>query len=283
VTAVAAPKLAAPDGAVATAPRLVVPAYAHPADAPDLWRRLVAGAAALRLVVVNPHDGPGAAVDPAYPPVVAALQAAGIRCAGYVDTAYGERSPAEVADQITTYVERHALHAVFLDQVSSGLDQLEHYAQVVRLARAAGARFVALNPGTQPHPGYLTLANLTVTFEGPWSEYRPQYRPQPGSARVRPGQVTRECHLVHSVPTCELLSVLDAGSAAGVDSMMVTDGAGANPWDRLPPRLVQEVVSRRPSVSEPVAAGAPTTSAADEDGRDSLPQRRRWGRTLRRA
>ena len=30
-------------------------------------------------------------------------------------------------------------------------------------ARARGADYVILNPGTAPHPGYLDLANVTVT------------------------------------------------------------------------------------------------------------------------
>ena len=229
--------------------RLLVPAYAHPSTSPDLWRRLADAAAHLRLVVVNPHDGPGARLDPAYPPVVAALTRAGVRCAGYVDTAYGARSPAEVAADVAVHVNRDGLDAVFLDQVSSGLDRLDHYAQVVRLSRAAGARSVVLNPGVHPHPGYVDLANVTVTFEGTAADHRALELPD----WVRRYAAGRFCHLVHGAGAGDLPLVLAAARAGGVGSVMVTDGSGPNPWDRLPPELVAALAAD----GTPEAAAAP--------------------------
>lgn len=223
------------------APGLVVPAYVHPRVDPGLWARLVEAAPVLRLVVVNPHDGPGREVDPAYPPVVAALRAAGVRMAGYVDTAYGQRSPAEVAADVALHGERYGLAGVFLDQVSTGLDQLEHYGQVVRLSRAAGARFVALNHGAVPHPGYLDLANLTVTFEGPWQAWLTLAEP----AWLRRQPVRRLCHLVHAVPPVELGRGLTVAGDRHAGALMLTDGTGANPWDRLPEAVLAPLLAAR--------------------------------------
>lgn len=217
-----------------SAVRLMVPAYAHPAADPRLWQRLVRAAPVLRLVVVNPHDGPGAGPDPSYPVVMQALGDAGVRMAGYVDTDYGNRPTKEVLADVTTYIARDGLRAVFLNQVGSGLDQLDHYAQLVQAARGAGARFVALNPGTHPHPGYVDLANVTVTFEGAWEDYRRLTVP-PWAHRF---PASRFCHLVHSVPSEQLDEAAATASRRHVDTVMLTDGTGENPWDRLPQVVV---------------------------------------------
>ena len=223
--------------------RLAVPAYAHPLVAPQLWTRLVEAADLLRLVVVNPHDGPGAAPDPAYAPVVSALQDADVRLVGYVDTDYGRRSVADVVADVHVWVRRDGLSGVFLDQVSSGIDDLEHYAQLVAQVRAAGARFVALNPGVHPHPGYVDLANLTVTFEGSWEDYRGLELP-PWTRRF---PASRLCHLVHGVPEHDLEPALALAAGRHVEAVMVTGGAGSNPWDDVPPTVLRALARRRPA------------------------------------
>lgn len=218
---------------------LVVPAYFHPAAAPMLWQRLTTLTSTLRLVVVNVHNGPGVEEDPAYRPVIEALQAAGVRLAGYVDTRYGRRPINAVADDVATWVRRYGVDGVFLDQVSSGLADLDHYAQLVVGVRAAGARFVALNPGTHPHPGYVDLANVTVTFEGGWTDYRNLVVPE----WVWHHKAKRFCHLVHDVPREAFVLGLQLAADRHARSVFLTDGGGANPWDRMPAHLTAAVAA----------------------------------------
>lgn len=220
---------------------LAVPAYFHPAVAPKKWARLVPLAASTRFVIVNVHNGPGEQLDTTYLPVIDALQAAGIRTLGYVDTDYGRREPAVIEQEAATYRQRYGLHGVFLDQVSSGLDQLDHYAQCVVAARTAGAPFVVLNAGSEPHPGYIDLANITVTFEGPWSEYQALRV----SDWVRRYPAKRICHLVHSTPRDAFRRGLDLAAQRHVGSVFFTDGRGANPWDRVPSGLIKEFARSR--------------------------------------
>ena len=216
---------------------LAVPAYFHPADAPKQWNDLVSLARSTRFVIVNVHNGPGEELDPPYLDVTKALRATGVRMLGYVDTDYGRREPTVVAQEASAYRARYGLDGIFMDQVSSGLDQLDHYAQCVVAARTAGAHFVALNAGAEPHPGYVDLANITVTFEGTWSAYK--------SLRVSDWvhryPAKRFCHLVHSMPRGSFAHGLEMAARRNVGSVFLTDGRGANPWDHIPPRLITEL------------------------------------------
>jgi len=221
---------------------LAIPAYFHPAVSPEEWAGLVSLARETRFVVVNVHNGPGEELDPAYVPVVEALKAAGIRTLGYVDTDYGRREPAVVEQEVTTYRQRYGLQGVFMDQVSGGLDQLDHYAQCVVAARTAGAPFVVLNAGAEPHPGYVDLANITVTFEGPWSKYKSLEV----SDWVHRYPAKRFCHLVHSMPRGTLPKGIDLAAQRHVGSVFLTEGRGANPWDHVPPGLASELANARP-------------------------------------
>lgn len=224
---------------------LGVPAYFHPAEHPLAWQTLQTMPERIRFAVINVHNGPGPGVDPYYAPVVAALQAAGVRTVGYVDTDYGRRTPADVARETEQYHRWYGIDGVFMDQVSDGLDRLDHYAQTVLAARTAGARFVVLNPGTHPHPGYLDLANVTVTFEGTWSSYVALQVPS-WVSRFPP---TRFCHLVHAVPDREFGPGLALAADRHAGTVYLTDGSGDNPWSHLPDALIREFAAQVPGAT----------------------------------
>lgn len=201
---------------------LAVPAYFHPAREATDWARLCA-AEPLGLVVVNPASGVGAAADPAYRPVCAALRARPeVLLAGYVDTAYGTRPAADVLAEAAGYERYYGIGAVFLDQVSSGADALDHYTQLTARLRGHGSTAVVLNPGVVPHPGYRAIADTVVTFEGPWSAYRHREPDGPGPGRT--------CHLVHATPRDLLDTARGHARQLGTDLAYVTSRALPNPW-----------------------------------------------------
>jgi hypothetical protein len=221
---------------------LLVPAYAHPLADPDAWQRLVALAPSLRAVIVNVHNGPGDAEDAAYPDVLKALQGAGVRTIGYVDTDYGRRPPPEVVADVETWLARYDVRGVFFDQVASGLDLLDQYADLTVAARARGADFVVLNPGAAPHPGYIDLANVTITFEGSLRDYRSLIEP----AWVRTLPASRFAHLVHEAADAEALrAAFRRARRHHVRTFYATTGAGANPWSVVPAELVGLVADLR--------------------------------------
>jgi hypothetical protein len=222
---------------------LAVPAYVHPAEDPETWTRLAQLGSLARFVVVNVDNGPGAADDPYYPEAVNGLSAAGVRTLGYVDTTYGRRPAVDVLDDVNDWMSRYPLSGIFFDQVSSGLRELDHYDGLVVGARSMGARFVALNPGTFPHPAYVDLANVIVTFEGTWNDYQALREP-PWVVDYTPN---RFAHLVYAVPPPAergLHEALALAQAHRVRSFFATSRSLPNPWGELPTPLVDAVRGR---------------------------------------
>ncbi|GGM56148.1 hypothetical protein GCM10012275_29070 [Longimycelium tulufanense] len=208
----------------------VVPAYFHPLTAPADWRRLAAAGDRLRLVVLNIADGPGERRDPEFAGVVEPLLAAGVRVAGYVDTDYGRRPWDACLRDVERYRDWYGVRRAFLDQVAAERAWLPYYARLGAAMRRAGATETTLNPGVYPYPGYMELADLLVTFEGPWPAYRCLTVP----FWVRRHPAHRFCHLVYAVPPLRrwLVARLAAHYHAGV--VTITELGGANPWQGLP-------------------------------------------------
>lgn len=199
-------------------PSLLVPFYEHPAERPDAWGALLAAAPRLYGVVLNPANGPGTAPDPAFADIAARLRAARVRVLGYTDTDYGRRPHAEVAADLLRHRDWYGTDGAFLDQVPTAPEAVRHVHRLAVAARAAGAGTLVLNHGAQPHPSYAPLADLLVTFEGPWDTYRDLDLPAGD----------RYCHLVYAAPA-------DARVTSRVQCSV--PGAGAHPWGTLPHAL----------------------------------------------
>jgi hypothetical protein len=202
----------------------LVPYYEHPAEQPDAWDALVAAAPRIYGVVLNPADGPGDAPDPAFAVVAERLRAAGVRVLGYADTDYARRPHAAVVRDLLRHRDWYGSDGAFLDQASADLDALPHYRRLAVAARAAGAGTLVLNHGVHPDPAYAELADLLVTFEGPWDTYRSTAVPLWTAAHPP----ERFCHLVYAAPS-------DARATAAVHCLV--PGAGAHPWGTLPHSL----------------------------------------------
>ena len=220
---------------VPTALDYAVPAYFHPAVARHEWHVLATHAAELRFVVVNVHNGVGDHFEALYSEVTEELLAAGVRLVGYVDSAYGERPVSEIVAEAHAYQDRYAITGVFLDQASSDLESLTQYEKYLLGLRAAGTRFVVLNPGVHPHPGYIDLANVTVTYEGSWEEYEQMV--EPPWVLSRPP--SRFCHLVYETPWAIGADPVSAMAGRHTRTVCLTEGEAPNVWGRLPTVLEQ--------------------------------------------
>ncbi|MET8970556.1 spherulation-specific family 4 protein [Streptomyces hydrogenans] len=194
---------------------LLVPFYEHPTDRPEGWAALVAAAPTLHGVVLNPANGAGEAPDPAFAEAAGRLRAAGVRILGYADTAYGRRPHAEVVADLLRHRDWYGADGAFLDQVATAPDALPHYRRLAVAARAAGAATLVLNHGTPPDEGYAELADLLVTFEGPWDTYR----------TLDPPAAPHHCHLVYAAPP---------GFRPATAVHCAVPGTGAHPWGTLP-------------------------------------------------
>ncbi|MFE0352605.1 spherulation-specific family 4 protein [Streptomyces nigra] len=213
---------------------LLIPLYVHPAEDPGAWHRLITGASRTYAVVLNPANGPGRAPDPAFAKAAEALRAAGARLLGYLDTDYGAREPAEITADLRRHQEWYAVDGCFLDQSPAAPEALPECRRLVRALRRLGASTVVLNPGVHPAPGYARLADLTVTFEGPWFRYVADFTRPSWTERF---SADRLCHLVYGVP--EPLVPLAQRTAAerGAGVCGPVTGDLPNPWAELTPAL----------------------------------------------
>ncbi len=211
---------------------VAVPAYFHPHREAGDWSRLVRGCGgAVRIVVVNPDTGVGAASDPAYRPACARLRHRGAVVAGYIDTAYTDRPVRDVLAEAAAYRANYALTAVFADQVTSGPLGFGYYRELADGLRAQGVDQILLNPGVQPSPAYLELADVVVTFEGSWAHYcdrTSRRRADRGRART--------WHLVHSTPPAVQDRAVRTALARGATYVYATEHTLPNPWCGLPAR-----------------------------------------------
>ncbi|MGW6733487.1 spherulation-specific family 4 protein [Streptomyces sp. NPDC055013] len=206
---------------------LLIPYYEHPSVRPAEWDVIVAAAPRLYGVVLNPASGPGEAPDPAFAEVAARLRAVDVRVLGYADTDYGRRPHADVVRDITRHRDWYRADGVFLDQVAAGREEFGHYQRLATAAWGVGCGTLALNHGTPPHPSYARIADLLVTFEGPWATYT---RLGPQSWRGATG--VRLCHLVYGVPAG--VDLAEPARARGATVHCAVPGGGDHPWGTLP-------------------------------------------------
>ena len=210
--------------------QLLVPYYEHPTVRPAEWAAIVAAAPRLYGVVLNPASGPGEAPDQAFAEVAAQLRAEGVRLLGYTDTDYGRRPYADVAEDLTRYHDWYATDGAFFDQVPSSQAEFRHYQRIATAAWATGCGTLVLNHGTTPHPSYARIADVLITFEGPWTTYR-QLPPQPWRGTTG----THLGHLVYGVPP-EADMAAEA-RARGASVHCAVPGVGDHPWGTLPHTL----------------------------------------------
>jgi len=201
---------------------LLLPYYEHPSVRPAEWEAVVAAAPHLYAVVLNPASGPGDHPEEAFVEVAARLRAAGTPTLGYVDTAYARRPHPDVARDLARHRDWYGTDGAFLDQVATGEAEFSYYR---RLATAIPGT-LALNHGTAPHPSYARIADVLVTFEGPWKSYL-----HLGPPKWHGGTDVRLCHLVYGVPRGADLTVHEADLYCGVPGM------GDHPWGTLPHAL----------------------------------------------
>ncbi|GGN84623.1 hypothetical protein GCM10010112_64100 [Actinoplanes lobatus] len=206
----------------------IVPAYFHPAPHPGEWRRLADAGPAVRAVVLNVADGPGARPDPALRLAAERLR---VPVLGYVDTAYGQRGAHAVARDVARHLAWYRVGGVFFDQVPAGCEWLAVYRRLAAEARRQGCGTVMFHHGVYPDPRFADLADMLGVFEGPARRYLTLAPP----AWARRHAAATFCHLVYETPARLFTTVLAHAATAHAGSVYLTDRGGANPWDGLPP------------------------------------------------
>jgi hypothetical protein len=211
----------------------LIPAYVPPHALVELVR----ASSRPRLLVINPSNGPGAQAVPAYRAAVRTAQRAGARVLGYVHTTYGGRPAAEVMADIDRYTSWYGVDGVFLDEAASDVARVGYYAALGRHVRAGDAhRVVVLNPGVVPAREYFDLADVIVTFEGPYAAYGAAMDATPDWVRDQPPG--RVAHLVYDASREQALAAASHPQQAGY--VYATSGSMPDPWRTVPSYLHEE-------------------------------------------
>lgn len=199
----------------------LVPAYAGPQEI----RALAARDAPPALVIVNPDSGPGTHRRADFTDAVRRARSAGIRVLGYVSTAYGRRAETAVAADAERYRRWYAVDGVFLDETSHRAADLRYYEQLSRRLRGWSHPLV-LNPGVVPARGYFALADVVVTFEGPYRDYAEALARQPTWLREIPAAAV--AHLVYAASPQDALDA--RGLRPRARYVYLTSGVLPDPW-----------------------------------------------------
>jgi hypothetical protein len=207
----------------------LVPAYVHPDRLAGVPAALARHGSRPALLVLNPANGPGQRPDAGYRRVVADAHRAGTYVLGYVRTDYGARDLDAAEADVDRYGAWYGVDGVFLDETSHDDFDLHYYRGLAAHARSAGAHFVALNPGGVPARAYLAIADVVVSFEGPYAEYAHALAHMPEWLRQEPPE--RIAHLIYGASRAQALKAIAAPSGAGY--LYFTDGSLPNPWGSL--------------------------------------------------
>ncbi|KAL8283527.1 hypothetical protein RQP46_005630 [Phenoliferia psychrophenolica] len=139
------------------------------------------------VLILNPNSGPTTDPTSSQLACIPSLRSSipNAKIIGYVPTGYGTRPAADVQRDITTYKSWGKIResgklipidGVFFDEVNDDAGRMNYalYLQYRGYAKSAfgGATFIVMNPGTAISSRFYALANLLVTFESAYSEWK---------------------------------------------------------------------------------------------------------------
>lgn len=146
----------------------LIPLYSYPTDAS--WATVAAAKLAHPtvpvLAVVNPDNGPGAAVDANYRSGIAKLQAAGVKVIGYVYTSYGARASAAARADIDRWRTFYpGVSGIFFDEQANTTGFEAYYRALSTYVKQTGMDFTVGNPGADTAPTYVGTVDLILIYE----------------------------------------------------------------------------------------------------------------------
>jgi hypothetical protein len=214
---------------------IAVPAYFVPGPA---LVQLAAAVPPVAIVVMNPNNGPGTALDPAYVQAVQAVRRSGGRVLGYVHTLYGRRDGEEVRGDVDRYVAWYGVGGIFFDEASTDCALQLYYAALDAYVTSRNpSGFTMLNPRTPTAECFMAATDLLVMFEGSLSSYRGSdgQAAAPRWASHYPAE--RFCHIVFAAASgTEMRETVRLARARHAGYVYVTSGVLPNPYDGLPER-----------------------------------------------
>lgn len=230
--------------------KILIPLYSYPTwynPSTYIWSDIAAAASKVPIVaIINPYNGPdGSPPNKDYVRGLQDLRQANVTILGYVFTKYGDRSIAEVKQDIDLYNNYYNINGIFLDEAASSANQLDYYQDIYEYIKTeTNLDLVVLNPGTHIDRTYLArpAVDIAVIFEDD-SQAWLEYEPQSYLSRYEPGHFAS---LIHSVPDAATMkSHIDRAIARQIGYIYVTDDSPTSPdrdpWNSLPSYWQEQV------------------------------------------
>jgi len=173
--------------------------------------------------------------------VVRQAQAAGITVLGYSSTDYGQRPIAAVKAEVRQYRAWYGVNGILLDLTQGTPGELSYYRELTGYIRATVPHAVVwLNPGDYPDPGFMSIADVVMVFEGSYAQYLAVQVP----GWVSQYQPDRFVHVVYATPRSDLASAVRLSRARRAGYLFVTNLPGSpNPYDAMPSYWPREVAA----------------------------------------
>jgi hypothetical protein len=175
--------------------------------------------------------GAGTSPLPHFQAVVRQAKAAGVTILGYSSTGYGQRPAAQVEADVRNYKAWYGVTDIFLDEVRGIGSQLSYYRSLANYIHSLNqGSSVWINPGIYPDQRYMSVGNVVMAFEGPYSSYH--------SIKV-PGWAydyspSRFANTIYATSGSQVNNALSLSRQRNAGYVYVTNGSGANPYAGLP-------------------------------------------------
>ncbi len=214
--------------------KMSIPAYFN---LDSLWDQAIVGAPTVGIMIMNPHNGPGAMPSHEYLTAINKAKSVGIRVLGYVHTSYGTRSQTDVKSDIDKYKAWYNVSNIFLDEASGQTADLSYYQYLADYIHATVGAIVMLNFGIYPDESYMNIGDIANVFENVYSAYPTAQIPD-WAFKYPP---TKFSHLIYGADRSAITHVLALAQQRNVGYIYVTDGGLPNPWNTLPSYWSNEI------------------------------------------
>jgi hypothetical protein len=163
--------------------------------------------------------------------IVKKEQAVGVTILGYSSTAYGTRPLSQIEADVRHYKAWYGVTDIFLDEVKGITSQLPYYRKLAHYIRSANpGTSIWINPGDYPDPSYMSVSNVVMAFEGPYSLYHNIDVP----SWVFDYSPDRFANTVYATSGSQVTSALNLSKTRNAGYVYVTNGSGGNPYSALP-------------------------------------------------
>ena len=206
-----------------------VPAFFYGSE---IWTQAAESKPAPKVMILDISGmGAGTAPEPHFQSVIRQAKEAGVTILGYSSTAFGARPLGQIEADVRNYKAWYGVTDIFLDEVHGESSQLPYYRALSSYIHGINhGSSVWLNPGSYPAEGYMSVGNVVMAFEGPYSSYTGIHVPS-WAYRYSP---SRFANTIYATAGSQVNHVINLSRSRNAGYLYVTNRSGSNPYDGLP-------------------------------------------------